>query len=308
MKPVNNFPEVEIDNLDAVIDALNGTVNSTIITSDGRLPDILCKYINTPYTVITEDMFYDEKSTAEGEVFNIKPGEILPRQDLINKLTKFGYSRVLNLTTAGEFSVRGDSVDLWPENETTVLIRIMLDGNKIETIKSLAAHSFTSLGTHNKYSLQPIIAPFKLTLDRMQKLLDKCERNIRLVFKNPDEFNQSIQDTFTVNHSHMFDGFTCIGFQMTDSAHSLFEAAKTVTIKSNFEIPSVGELVVHIHHGIGRFMGFKKMRLGKTDPERNYLVIQYAKNAFVYLPPEKTELLSNYYGLHKRLNSLGRIN
>jgi transcription-repair coupling factor (superfamily II helicase) len=75
------------------------------------------------------------------------------------------------------------------------------------------------------------------------------------------------------------------------------------TVKSAFVMPAVGEVVVHENHGLGRYMGMKKLSL--QDAERDYIVLQYDGGALVYLPPEQTGLLSNYNGEPARLSKLG---
>ena len=72
---------------------------------------------------------------------------------------------------------------------------------------------------------------------------------------------------------------------------------------SQFVLPNVGEVVVHEVHGLGRYLGVKKLTL--ADAERDYIVLQYDGGAFVYLPPEQTNLLSNYQGEPTRLNRIG---
>jgi len=72
---------------------------------------------------------------------------------------------------------------------------------------------------------------------------------------------------------------------------------------SNFMLPSIGEVVVHESHGLGRYLGIKKLTL--SDVERDYIVLQYDGGSFVYLPPEQTNLLSNYTGEPTRLNRIG---
>ena len=73
--------------------------------------------------------------------------------------------------------------------------------------------------------------------------------------------------------------------------------------KSAFVLPHVGEVVVHEHHGLGRFLGIKKLTL--QDAERDYIVLQYDGGALVYLPPEQTAALSNYSGEPARLSRIG---
>ena len=73
--------------------------------------------------------------------------------------------------------------------------------------------------------------------------------------------------------------------------------------KKEFIMPLVGECVVHSLHGIGRFLGVKKMDL--TGEMADYLVLQYDGGTMVYVPTNKTEVLSNYVGEPTRLHKIG---
>ncbi len=68
----------------------------------------------------------------------------------------------------------------------------------------------------------------------------------------------------------------------------------------------LGDYVVHIHHGIGRYKGTKKVRsLEKEDP---CLIIEYLNNEKLYVPMDKMYLVQKYVSFeHRRpkLNKLG---
>ena len=55
---------------------------------------------------------------------------------------------------------------------------------------------------------------------------------------------------------------------------------------------SAGDLVVHVDHGIGRFVGLKSIEAGGAP--HDCLEIHYAENAKLFLPVENLELLSRY--------------
>ena len=56
----------------------------------------------------------------------------------------------------------------------------------------------------------------------------------------------------------------------------------------------VGDLVVHIHHGIGRFAGM--IRLPVDGVEKDYIKIQYAGSDCLYVPATSLDLVSKYIG------------
>ena len=55
-----------------------------------------------------------------------------------------------------------------------------------------------------------------------------------------------------------------------------------------------GDLVVHVHHGIGRFAGM--IRLPVDGVEKDYIKIQYAGSDCLYVPATSLDLVSKYIG------------
>ena len=69
-----------------------------------------------------------------------------------------------------------------------------------------------------------------------------------------------------------------------------------------------GDLVVHAHHGVGRFVGIFKMTVDGAD--RDYIKIAYAGSDSLYVPATQLDLVSEYIGGGEdhekmRLNKLG---
>ncbi len=71
---------------------------------------------------------------------------------------------------------------------------------------------------------------------------------------------------------------------------------------------SPGDLVVHEHHGIGRFVGMVKMSVDGAD--RDYIKLQFAGADVLYVPALQLDLVSKYIGSgddpdRRRLSKLG---
>ena len=68
-----------------------------------------------------------------------------------------------------------------------------------------------------------------------------------------------------------------------------------------------GDLVVHEHHGIGRFIGMERMTVDGS--ERDFIKIAFAGTDFLYVPATSLDLISKYIGggdnERVRLNRLG---
>ena len=70
-----------------------------------------------------------------------------------------------------------------------------------------------------------------------------------------------------------------------------------------------GDLVVHEHHGIGRFVGVERIQVDKVW--RGYIKIAFAGTDFVFVPATGLDLVSKYIGNpeqeHVRLSKLGGV-
>lgn len=85
--------------------------------------------------------------------------------------------------------------------------------------------------------------------------------------------------------------------------------------KTNFKIGTkikdvnkltIGDYVVHIDHGIGKYLGIKSLE--KNGLKKDYLLIEYKDSDKLYIPVEKIDLISKYSskeGFSPRLNKLG---
>ncbi len=56
----------------------------------------------------------------------------------------------------------------------------------------------------------------------------------------------------------------------------------------------IGDPVVHINHGIGRYMGLISMDLGEGETE--FLHLEYAKDTKLYVPVSQLHVISRYSG------------
>lgn len=146
-------------------------------------------------------------------------------------------------------------------------------------------------------------------------------------------FGQSLQDLtvplhesnhLLVNEVQLADGNLSAGFEWPKlhltvlTEHELFtqsrrpaprqrKIANAERLKSYNEL-NVGDYVVHINHGIGRYEGLQTITVdgGKQD----YLSIAYQKNAKIFIPVTQLNLIQKYIGASDaakapKLNKLG---
>lgn len=75
---------------------------------------------------------------------------------------------------------------------------------------------------------------------------------------------------------------------------------------SNLAELTVGAPVVHIEHGVGRYLGLTLLKI--ADQESEFVTLEYANNDKLYVPVTSLHLISRYSGVdaeHAPINSLG---
>ncbi len=74
------------------------------------------------------------------------------------------------------------------------------------------------------------------------------------------------------------------------------KAAKTAGVRiAEWTDIQPGELIVHVDHGIGKYMGLMEMEMAGRRQEM--LLIEYAESARIYLPTGQAHLLTRYVGM-----------
>jgi transcription-repair coupling factor (superfamily II helicase) len=101
------------------------------------------------------------------------------------------------------------------------------------------------------------------------------------------------------------------GFQLPEAAvqfyaeTDLFEEERRVherrrsaarSFMSDFRDLKVGDLVVHVDSGIGRFVGLRKLSLGHGQPEQEFMELRYADEDKLFVPLERLDLVQKYTG------------
>lgn len=178
---------------------------------------------------------------------SISPG------DLVKSLIEFGYENlgISAPVKAGQFSVRGNLLDLWLERYK-IPVRLDLIGEKIEGI----------------YLFNP------LTQDKVKNL----QRVYIFAFRStpvlaPKWAKKQLGETERLFLSEVEEG----------------------------------DYVVHIDHGIARFLGIEFKELEKGSG-KTYLILEYAKGDKLYVPIDQIERVTKYIGAISRkptLNYLG---
>ncbi|MCD7779515.1 MAG: transcription-repair coupling factor [Candidatus Gastranaerophilales bacterium] len=108
---------------------------------------------------------------------NIKINDDINVDEFAFKLVKMGYKRKTLVADAGEFSIRGDIIDIFPLNENP--FRIELWGDTVTDIRTFDASNQRSISKEKEAVIQPV---YKFILDEnsyktIEKFIDKEDEN-----------------------------------------------------------------------------------------------------------------------------------
>ena len=307
---------------------------------------------------------------------NLKIGDSFLRQSVISDLENNGYKRTEIVTESGDFSLRGNLIDLFLSGsplpirieiyeETIESIRYFdprtqLTTEKIEEVNSLPAYEYPkddhgaskfkenwrlNFDTFekdsdifnrvmNKRKAEGIEMYLPLFFDSKPSIIKFIENfnNVYLDQNTPqsaNEFQKLIENRYEeyrydierplLHPKKLFTEYIEITQlfkknQIKNFSIELFEEdlqnsnepepLKKDAVKPLHTLPKEGDLVVHLSHGIGRFIGLKQIDsfVGRTE----CLQIEYSDKSKVYVPIEHMNLVSKYFGPDdKSLDSLG---
>lgn len=78
------------------------------------------------------------------------------------------------------------------------------------------------------------------------------------------------------------------------------------TPASEFHELSYGDVVVHFHNGIGKYLGTEK-RLNNVGTETEFMVIEYAENSKLFVPISQSHLVSRYIGAREEIPTFSTL-
>ncbi|RMG49760.1 MAG: transcription-repair coupling factor [Acidobacteria bacterium] len=100
-------------------------------------------------------------------------------------------------------------------------------------------------------------------------------------------------------------------FQETDAPvarpRSAPSGAKLSAFLSDFRDLKPGDYVVHIDHGIGRFRGLVELDMNRDGGTREFLLLEYAEGAKLYVPVERLDLVQKYANADGTAPALDRL-
>lgn len=123
-----------------------------------------------------------DKETLQEKSFVLKRGESVDREDLARKLAALGYSREALVTLRGEFSIRGDIIDIYPSSGYP--IRIELFDDEVESIRQFNIDNQRSVDELSQATIPP---RFWIVLDDTKEVKDELINKLRLAAETTAE-------------------------------------------------------------------------------------------------------------------------
>lgn len=167
------------------------------------------------------------------------------------------------------------------------------------------------------HNIQAIASEFNTVIEAHARTIVFCNN-----IAEEQRFQEIIHDLRIENNKQpeLRIGRLSKGFQFSDiqiailAHHEIFHRYKqrrevkkpiqTRAIDSFIDLKK-GDYVVHISHGIGRFLGMKTLE--EAGYKREYLIIEYDKGTKIYVPATKIEVVQKYIGSSDHSPRLDKI-
>lgn len=122
-------------------------------------------------------------------------------------------------------------------------------------------------------------------------------------YSNLQFIEASLSEGFTLPSTHLITDSEIFGWERPQPRIRQRQAAETP--ESIYADLQVGDYVVHIDHGIGRFNGLIQRQL--DGHEREYLAVEYEGGASLYVPVHQADRLTRYVGADGGTPSLDHL-
>lgn len=197
--------------------------------------------------ILTPEML-TQKVIDKDKLFqlNIKVGDEIRLSDLLKDLIKMGYKRVDLVSNVGEFSLRGDIIDIYPlMGEPT---RIVFDFDIVESIKLY--NSVTMLASKSLNTVQiPLVKFYNVNEKSVERFYEKLSK------KRDSAFYEICDSIDSLNYLNiMFDeainstllDYATDGVIAFDGARNIYEKLSKYILEYNDKIKSYDGIVKNL--------------------------------------------------------------
>ena len=141
-----------------------------------------------------EELYKDEINFEIGKTYNL--------EDIKNRLVKLGYSRYDLIEGRGQFSVRGDILDISIDEK--IGVRIEFWGDEIDSIRNFSISSQRSINTLKKVKIYP--AHEYILTDKIENIIEKIEKKEE-VLKDKEIIQEDIEQIKAGNYISKIDKY-----------------------------------------------------------------------------------------------------
>lgn len=138
-------------------------------------------------------------------------------------------------------------------------------------------------------TVQELLSRIKIAPKQIIELSDAQEKGFYFIIGAAEHgFIDSHRQLAMICESDM------LGERINRRRHDNRRAINTDTLIRNLAELSIGQPVVHLQHGVGRYQGMTTLEAGGVKAE--YLMLSYAGNDKLYVPVSSLHLISRYSG------------
>ena len=176
-------------------------------------------------------------SYLRDRVLNLRVGHKVNFENLKAELSSLGYLRVPRVSLQGEFSVKGEIIEIYPF-EDNYAVRIILDFDQIEELKKFEVITQRSISTLEEITIGPVR---EVQID--DRLLETLKRNLKK-FKLPDQSHMEIVEKIIECSSDIcIELFFPLFFENQQSIASLFSENGTLVLISEERLQASFEVI-----------------------------------------------------------------
>ena len=279
----------------------NSQDKKELVETNIRLIDILSrkdKNIIIIDFILAMSIFFDKVLS-----FDIKLGQNIKISELEDKLINYGYTKNYLLEQEGEYSIRGDIVDIFsPNNENPIRISFFdIEVEKIKFFDVTSQKSINSIDKVNIYSnnlfgnqiaitsLSKLYSDAKIFLEN-KELLEYNLENLIFLNKNKEEIYIKRYEEIQKN-SVIINVLKTKGKNYEKDLINYKDNLSKKGLKyNNLSAIQKGDYVIHVQYGIGIYEGLALLN-GKEC-----LFLKYADEDKLYIPIQSLDRIEKYIG------------
>ena len=188
---VIEFPELDLMDVNAAVRSLERTA---------RRMSILDRLLNgEKFVVLATATAAIKKSVSRiyflSSQLKLSIGDEFQRERLFDKLIGFGYERIDEVESPGQFTARGGIVDLFPLNSRNP-IRLEFDGDQIDSLREFDPNTKRSTQNIDSVSIMPV--NFSVDKSKPEPFLNFLERGA-VIFDEPNRIIETVRNIIKEN-------------------------------------------------------------------------------------------------------------